>query len=367
LVQALVFFVRAHRFLDGVGGLSDNYKRVNIQSFLHFWSNHNDVIIQVLVALILFIVIYLAFRFFFGPEIAEGGVAAQVNTQDIEKTLQKILEAQAKAPVAMGLGTASESSREPLAGAGASSAATMAELEALKKDLAQKDLLLGQARDAAAKAAAAPVVSAAAVEQVKKLETRIKDLEARLAEYEIISEDIADLSFYKEENIRLQNELANLKNSLVTAGVPVPAAPAASAAAPEVAPTAASPLESASLDPVKPPTPAEPISAKASVAEGVAGSVTNLAAAPNLAQVMPETEPESLDSLLAEAESQLPAANTSAPAPASISVEDDIMKDFAQAVEEQKPPVEPPPAAAKTDEQENSDLMNQFENFVKKS
>jgi len=43
-------------------------------------------------------------------------------------------------------------------------------------------------------------------------EAKIKELESRLAEYEIISEDIADLSFFKEENVRLTKELESLRS-----------------------------------------------------------------------------------------------------------------------------------------------------------
>lgn len=40
---------------------------------------------------------------------------------------------------------------------------------------------------------------------------KIKDLENRLAEYEILEDDIADLSLFKEENARLKEELARVK------------------------------------------------------------------------------------------------------------------------------------------------------------
>lgn len=43
------------------------------------------------------------------------------------------------------------------------------------------------------------------------LEAKIKELESKLAEYEIIEDDIADLSLYKQENVRLKQELENLK------------------------------------------------------------------------------------------------------------------------------------------------------------
>lgn len=43
---------------------------------------------------------------------------------------------------------------------------------------------------------------------------QVQDLEARLAEYEVIEDEIADLSHYKDENARLQKELEQLKKQV---------------------------------------------------------------------------------------------------------------------------------------------------------
>ena len=177
------------------------------------------MIIKVLIAMVLLMIIFLAFRVFFGAEAPIVTTTASLDTAQLEKTLQKILEAQAKAPVMAVPTSGDAASAETLKSAGASSSSTVAELEALKKDLAEKEKLLIQVRNEAAKAAAnassasAGAVAAASNNSAIKLETKIKDLEARLAEYEIISEDIADLSFYKEENSRLQNELSTRRAS----------------------------------------------------------------------------------------------------------------------------------------------------------
>lgn len=47
-------------------------------------------------------------------------------------------------------------------------------------------------------------------DKTPELLTKIKNLEDRLAEYEIIEDDIADLSKYKEENARLKRQLESL-------------------------------------------------------------------------------------------------------------------------------------------------------------
>lgn len=46
------------------------------------------------------------------------------------------------------------------------------------------------------------------------LEGKVKELTEKLAEYEIIEDDIANLSFYKNENVKLKNELAKAKGDV---------------------------------------------------------------------------------------------------------------------------------------------------------
>jgi hypothetical protein len=53
---------------------------------------------------------------------------------------------------------------------------------------------------------------------------RIKELEGKLAEYEILEDDIADLSLFKEENSRLKAELEALKGQ-ANGTSPAPAEP----------------------------------------------------------------------------------------------------------------------------------------------
>ncbi len=50
------------------------------------------------------------------------------------------------------------------------------------------------------------------------IKAKIEELEARLAEYEIIEDDIADLSMYKEENAQLKAEIEALRSSSPEAG-----------------------------------------------------------------------------------------------------------------------------------------------------
>ncbi len=69
---------------------------------------------------------------------------------------------------------------------------------------------------------------------VSALQARLAELQAKLAEYEIIEDDIADLSLFKEENKKLKAELATLKAAVETAQTQVHAANVSVEAVPRV-------------------------------------------------------------------------------------------------------------------------------------
>lgn len=289
-----------------------------MEKFLEFWSHYNAAIIETLVALILISAIYLAYRTFFGAKGVDTfeGAGGGASSAQIEKTLQKILDQQQSSIKAAG--TIHEGAVGASAG-GAPPPEMVQELAVLKKALEEKEkqiVGLQEKAAAAAKAAqtggpsaqdiAAAASAAAGLAEKERLdyEAKIKELEARLAEYEIISEDIADLSFFKEENARLTKELEALRG-----GGGAPAAPVA---------------------PVAPAAPAAPPAA----------------AAP--------------------AEAAAPAVDV-APAPVSSeaagAIDDSLMAEFAAAVEGQKSgTLETAPKA-----DENEKLLAEFENFNKKS
>ncbi len=81
--------------------------------------------------------------------------------------------------------------------------ASEAQIEKLSKELAD-------AR-AAASAASGDAANSGLQDELKIYKVKIEELQARLAEYEIIEDDIADLSMFKEENAKLKEELALLK------------------------------------------------------------------------------------------------------------------------------------------------------------
>ena len=248
---------------------------MSFETMIPFVIKHNAVIIQALVALILLLVAVLATRNFLRSG-DTAPVAGSANLEQLEGTLKKLLE---------------RAGQVPAVPANAESAQLVAEIETLRSSLAEKQEQIEQMKLAPRPegSAPAPVSSEAPAagvanlssEDKRALEDQIRDLQAKLAEYEIISEDIADLSFYKEENVKLQKQLEGLKG-----GAPVAATPAAAVA-----------------------TPAAP--------------------APVPAQAM-------VDSLMATPPEELAASVASTPAPERNSAADeDLLKEFADAVSAQ--------------------------------
>ncbi len=298
-----------------------------MQEFLELWTRYNVFIINWLLVTIFvlvgFVIYFAGFRTQAHPE---GG--GQISP-DLENTLKKLLDQQAlgktAAPTSAGEGATAEGATPDAETAAPSPA--VAELQA---QIVEKEKVIQELQT---KAAAGGVAG-----DEGQLQERIKELEARLSEYEIIAEDIADLSFYKEENQKLQKEVDEMKKGSFVAAAPT-AAPAPETAPQPVAEAAPTPTPA----PVVDPAPVSPVQATSA----------------------PAAEPDDGSELVG--------------AP----IDDDLMKEFAAAVESQKsttqeastaapapeqaatPPTENANPAPPTDE--NAQLLNQFEDFVKKS
>jgi cell division protein FtsB len=319
---------------------------VTIEKFLSFWNSYNVQIIEGLLAVIVLVSLIQAFRLFLGKKSDhdDGVAGSSLDAAQIEKTLQKILDAQKHSGGAASAVTKSEGvshaddmavhvdlskvdggHAEAIAAIEAKAAAQLAQLQQVvdtqKKEVAQLQEQLKTAGSAPAVAPAegggpSAVELAASKAERDSLAEKIRDLEARLAEYEIISEDIADLSKFREENDVLKSEIEKLK-----AGAPAAAAPAAPAQAP--------------------------------------------APAPVVAPAAPEVSP------VAAAEAAAMAADQATdPAASAELIDDELMKEFAAAVEGQKNLSQASEKAATGDEKKQTDetekLMGEFENFVNK-
>ncbi len=226
-------------------------------SFFEFYFQHQNGIIESLLILVVVITLYVGFRALF----SSGGEGVGGDLGQLEETLKKLLEQKTESGADPAMLVQAQAAQEQL----------RVQVEQLKKELVEKEARLA---DSSANAGAG-----LDVDERKKLDGQIKELQNKLAEYEIISEDIADLSHFKEENVRLKKELETVRQG----GGPAPAA---------AVPT--------------------PVAAAAPVAEVIAS-------APVAAAPAPAAEPA-------------PAAA----AAASDIIDDDIMAEFARAVEAQK-------------------------------
>jgi len=310
--------------------------KVSFENFLQFWAVHNRQIIEFVFVSTFIIILFVIYRQFFAKsESTEAagshGTPVSIDTTEIEEKLKKILENQSafKTVASENASTSPVASAE---GAAVVAAVDTQELEKLRSEVKQKE----QAIEELKKASAASAAGSASVgkEDTKKFEDKIKELEGRLQEYEIISEDIADLSFYKEENARLQKELS------AKGGVAAPAAE------PAAAPVIAAPVEVPAVAPVEAPT------------------------------VAPES-----DAVAAAAAAEMAPTPVEAAAPVDSVIDDDILKEFAAAVEGQKatekekkdakaapdaPAADPAQPIDPQKLTESKELMGEFENFIKK-
>lgn len=296
---------------------------VSIDRFLLFWSQNNQTIVQILIVVTLILIVALVFLTLFGSKDEVLDKSGTVGlSPELEKSLQKMLENQATAKSAVfdfsktGGGSVAADTSKAVGGDPTLQAEALAQVEKMKSEVSAKERAI-QELQAQLEAAQSAAKSSTGSSGSAALDARVKELEARLAEYDIISEDIADLSRYKEENEKLKKQLASASAAPVAPAPPAPVAPApvapAQVAPAQVAPVPVAPAPVAAVTPV--PAPVEP---------------------PPSSGVSP--------------------------------IDDDLMKEFAQAVESQKAQTAQAKvdAAAPAPTQENEDLMGQFENFVQK-
>ncbi|MGZ5279046.1 MAG: hypothetical protein ACXWC9_03840, partial [Pseudobdellovibrionaceae bacterium] len=150
--------------------------------FLHFLISHNATVIEALFGITLLAVIFLAIRsFLLSKEPTSGG--SSLDMGNLEATLKQILEKAGQVPAAGGNAGSSEEGQRLLV-----------EITNLKTDLETKKKQIDDMKLASANAPA-PVAAGMSTEDKSALDDKIRELQAKLSEYEIISEDIADLSF----------------------------------------------------------------------------------------------------------------------------------------------------------------------------
>lgn len=227
----------------------------------------NDITFGVLTGLLLIVLIWLLIRSVMEEKAesitaSRGGAALDAGSINvaIEGALKKALVENAGAVAAGGAAGAMSVDavelKKTLNEREAKISALMSDLEAVK----------GQIEKSAGGSAGGPGGVAAAAEETAGLHAKIKELQSKLAEYEIIEDDIADLSLFKEENKKLKAEVELMRAAVETAKTQVQAAQVATDPAPlvdnvqaaqaaVVAPTEVVAKPSAPEAPIAPPRP----------------------------------------------------------------------------------------------------------------
>ena len=174
-----------------------------MESFLSLFVFNSTSVVSFLVIAITVIVVFLLV---FNQKSPESVVRSEIDGHDnVEGALRRVLGEQrwAQNASASGDGASPEALQE-------------LEKEVLAKDRTIADLnkQLTQSGGTAGESTLSPSSPA----EQDELMNRISELEGRLEEYEIIEDDIADLSLYKAENDKLKEELQRLKASAGVAG-----------------------------------------------------------------------------------------------------------------------------------------------------
>ncbi len=382
---------------------------MNLDHFLDYWTQHNVTIIESLCVLIMGMCLVLAYNALFSKSShSDDGHANQVNLdalgKNLELAIQKMMNSQGQGSGEMnsrgnsaqvsvgsagtvgGIDPNNPDSKGPASQndsvGGASAAASdlvpyKKEIEAKEKKIGELNALLKQAQDLAEQERARAKAAGSGGDPAMKanFEKQIQNLEQKVAEYEIIAEDIADLSKYKEENSVLKKEVEKLKNSSVagassgtaatensTASGPGPAAVSAPVTA--SAPTSAATPSTSSAPPAAEAAAMDPQAmADAAMAMAMTGTEpsgeTSAASSKSSAAAMPTP------ALAAE---PIPAVDPAPPQSISSIIDDDLMKEFAAAVASQKAgtleATKAPPASVAG---EGAELIEEFEQFVKKA
>ena len=204
---------------------------MDIRVFLNFVANNAEKIIGTTAALFFLTCIVLLVRSIANKDEEAGAGGAAIDVKEIEGAMRRVLSSQA-VQVA---GTAPAAAAD---GTGGDPAQLASLNEALRQREGTIEKLTQQLDKLRSEAASMPAGEGG---DTTGLKAKLEELQARLAEYEIIEDDIADLSLFKEENARLKAEIEKLKSSLSAApaaSAPVAAAPAPPPPAPAAAPAA---------------------------------------------------------------------------------------------------------------------------------
>lgn len=176
-----------------------------MEAFIQFLIRYNEKIIYVSVGVVCLLSAVVVWWQVFGKKGLKTGASSDLDLEQIEETLKKILNQ-----------TNTAIQNVPMAADGAGGVATISgivdaagnpiqDVAGIKTELETRAKIIEELKIQVA--AASNDTSSA------ELLAKIRDLEGKLAEYEIIEDDIADLSLFKDENAKLKKELEGIKRA----------------------------------------------------------------------------------------------------------------------------------------------------------
>ncbi len=195
-----------------------------MEKVLYFLSNYNAQIIQAGFAVVFLLIIVYVYRAFFMAGSLSGDMADVAHSPAIEQKLNQILEIQRSKSGS----SASASAASSKTAAGSGSALNQNAEEEIDKLKAEIYNLRQQLSDVAKSSVGSSSESSAVASATQALEAgmendavsskatvemvvKVKELESRLAEYEIIADDIAELSQLRADNAKLKEQLSKVQ------------------------------------------------------------------------------------------------------------------------------------------------------------
>jgi hypothetical protein len=181
-----------------------------VEAFINFVIINNEKIIFISGGVICLLSAIVVWWQVFGKK-AFQDQSSGIDLSQIEQMLKKILSQTHTVIGNVNTATATAGAAgAPATAAADATGAGGADFVALKAELEKRAILI---EELSTQVNAAAAGAAAGDDNSMVLLARIKVLEGKLAEYEIIEDDIADLSHYKEENAKLNKEIEHLKRA----------------------------------------------------------------------------------------------------------------------------------------------------------
>ncbi len=167
--------------------------------FLSLFVIHDTLVVSLLVVAITIVVVLLLLMSQKSPD---SVVKSELgSTENVEGALRRVLGEQRWLQAGA-------------TGTGATTPVDEQKLSELESEVLEKDRKIAELNKKLTQGGAQESGEAGTAEDNSELLERLAELEARLQEYEIIEDDIADLSLYKTENEKLKSEIADLKSKI---------------------------------------------------------------------------------------------------------------------------------------------------------